>query len=362
MNREKMFFTVLILGIMILLIQPVPATAQEEKEEAEPIFIPKQVKAELEKGIENRTPRMDIPFEIFENIYLPARQNIHSIFLFKAKNKDLGFDSSSNVPTAEKEGESETQEAFTEPDTLMTELNAFLWFQQVGGDYSQEVYVPVQIKEEKDSYDPEDGSMYSVGYPLPPGKYLLAMAITTKDLQKIGTQYYEFELPAPESFTDNLGTTPIFFIHKIEKMESPETTPKIHKGFFTYSVLKIVPVLENIFTQRDSLDVFFYIFGAQPDPETNKYNLTAQYELTQDGELIVRYAEGTYDAPIISQPLYLKRTVLVQTKKGDEVVEEKKETRDIEPGQYTFVIELKDNISGKTLEKRVNITVEAAQE
>ena len=362
MVREKMLLTVLILGITVLLIQSAPATAQEEEKEAEPIFIPKQVKAELEQGMENLTPRMDIPFEIFENIYLPARQNIHSIFLFKAKNKDLGFSSSPSVSEEKKEGESEAQQAFTEPDKLVTSLNAFLWFQQMGGDYSQEVYVPVQIEEGMDSYDPEEGSVYSIGYPLPPGKYLLAMAVTTKDLQKIGTQYYEFELPDPSRFTDNLGTTPVFFIRNIEQMESPETTPKIHKGFFTYSVLKIVPVLENVFAQKDSLDVFFYVFGAQPDPETNKYNLTANYELTQDEEVIVRYAEGTYDAPIISQPLYLKRTVLVQTKKGDEVVEEKKETRDIEPGQYTFVIELKDNISGKTLEKKVNITVVANEE
>jgi hypothetical protein len=359
MIMKKWIVPALILGITLILVWPVAATNQEKKEETEAVFIPQQVKAELKKGLENQTPRMDIPFEIFENLYLPAQQNIHNIFLFKAKNKDLDFPSSINMPTTDTEKESETQEAPAESDVLMTNLNAFMMVQQMDGDHNQEVYVPIQLEEEKDSYDPEEESMYSIGYPLPPGKYLLAMAITTKDLQKIGTQYYEFELPNPQSFTDSLGTTPIFFIREIEQMESPETTIKIHEGFFTYSVLKIVPVLENVFTRRDSMEVFFYVFGSQPDPKTNKFNLTAQYELTQDGEAVIRYAEATYEAPIISQPLFLKRTVLVQKKKGDEVIEERKETRDVEPGQYTFIIQVKDNVSGKTLEKKVNITVEA---
>ena len=358
MNREKIFLPVLILGITALLIQPVPATAQKKKEETEPIYIPQQVKAELEKGIENRIPRLDIPFEIFENLYLPARQNLHSIFLFRAQNSDLGFVPFSQASEAGSEKKEESQETVEESNLLLADLNAFLWFHQLNGDHNKEVYVPVQIQVEKDDYDPEEEPMYSVGYPLPPGKYLLAMAITSKDLQKIGTQYFEFELPAPESFTDNLGVTPVFFVREIEQMDAAETLTKIHKEFFTYSVLKIKPVLQNVFTQGDSLDVFFYIFGAQPNPETNKYNLNVRYEMTQDGEIIVRYAEGSYDGLIISQPLNLQKTVLIQKKKGDKVIEEKKETRDIEPGDYTFVIYLKDNISGKTLEKKVNISVE----
>jgi len=358
MNMKKMFVPVLVLGIIMVLIQTIPSIAYKKQDETEPIYIPKQVKAELEKGIENRRPRLDIPFEIFENLYLPARQNLHSIFLFRAQNSDLGFVPFSQASEAGSEKKEESQETVEESNLLLADLNAFLWFHQLNGDQNKEVYVPVKIQVEKDDYDPEEEFMYSVGYPLPPGKYLLAMAVTSKDLQKIGTQYFEFELPAPESFTDNLGTSPVFFVREIEKMDSAETITKIHKEFFTYSVLKIKPVLQNVFTQGDSLDVFFYIFGAQPNPETNKYNLNAYYELIQDGEVIVCYAEGSYEAPIISQPLRLQKTVLIQKKKGDEVIEEKKETKDIEPGDYTFVIYLKDNISGKKLEKKVDISVE----
>lgn len=361
MIMKKMIIPAIALGIIITLIQPLAAVAQEEGQEAEKIFIPKEIKAELTQGMEHMTPRMDIPFEIFEHLYLPARQNMHSIFLLKAKNADLGFAPPAPAAAAETGEEGETQEAAQESNILTTQLNGFLWFKQKDGDFSKEVYVPIQLQEEKESYNPEEESMYSTGYPLPPGTYTLAMAITSKDLQKIGTQYFEFELPAISNFTDSLGTTPIFFARDIQQMAAPERTTEFHEGFFTYSILQIDPILENIFTQKDSLDIFFYVFGAQPDPETNKFNLTANYELIKDEEVIVRYAEATYDAPIVSQPLPLKRTVLIQKKKGEEVVEEKKETRDVETGEYTFVINLKDNVSGKKLEKKITITVEAAE-
>jgi len=357
MKKEKIFSIVLIMGIMVLIILSVPAYPQQKKKEKEAIFIPKEIKAELKKGIEDRTPRRDIPFEIIENVYLPARQNIHNIIFFKTQNKDLDFTSFSDVSTEE----GEEKEVSPESDILMTDLNVFLWFQQMDGGRDKEVYVPFQLEEERENYDPDEESMYSVGYPLSPGKYMLAMAITTKDLKKIGTQYYEFELPSPESFVDNLGITPVFFIREIKRMESAETTTKIHEGFFTYSVLKIYPILKNVFVQGDTMQMFFYIFGAQPDPENNKFDLTAHYTLNRGEEEIVRYAEGTYDAPLVSQPLYLKRTVLVKTKKGDEIVDEKKESRDIEPGQYKLVIELKDNITGKSMERKINITVKASE-
>ncbi len=360
MKSKKIIIPALVLGIIISFTQPFPASAQEEGEEAQQVFIPKEVKAELMQGKEHMTPRLDIPFEIFEHLYLPARENMHSIFLFKAKNSDLGY--TPPAQTAEPVEEGEAQEAAEESSILMAELNAFLWFQQTDGDYSKEVYVPIRLQEEKEGYNPEDESMYSTGYPLPPGKYMLSMAIASKDLEKIGTQYFEFELPSLSNFTDSLDTTPVFFAREIQQMAAPEKTTEVHKGFFTYSILKIDPVLNNVFTQKDSLDIFLYVFGAQPDPETNKFSLTANYELLQKGEVIVRYAEAAYDAPIISQPLPLKRTVLIQKKKGEEVIEEKKETRDIEAGEYTFVINLKDNISGKTLEKKIPIIVTAETE
>jgi hypothetical protein len=75
-------------------------------------------------------------------------------------------------------------------------------------------------------------------------------------------------------------------------------------------------------------------------------------------EAIIKFAGTKYDAPIISQPLPLKKTVVIQTQEGDQV-SEKKEQKDLDPGAYTLKIELKCNVSGKMLTKSIDFTVES---
>ena len=62
------------------------AAKQEEK-----VFIPPQVKTIMQEGMAARQGRQDIPFTIFKNFIFPAVQNLHTVFLFKAKNSDLGY-------------------------------------------------------------------------------------------------------------------------------------------------------------------------------------------------------------------------------------------------------------------------------
>ena len=131
---------------------------------------------------------------------------------------------------------------------------------------------------------------------------------------------------------------------------------EIHKDYFTYSVLQITPNFNSVFHQGDNLDIFFFIFGAQPN-EADKHDIEASYSVMQEDEAIIKFSGTKYDAPIISQPLPLKKTVVIQTQEGDQV-SEKKEQKDLEPGAYTLNIELKCNISGKTITKSIDFTVE----
>jgi len=172
----------------------------------------------------------------------------------------------------------------------------------------------------------------------------------------MGTQYFEFIIPDPMTFTEALDTTPIFFVNQLNRMSSAEIKAELHKDYFTYAVLQITPNLDSIFHQGDNLDIFFFIFGAQPN-EANQFDVEASYSVMKDEEVIVKFAGTKYDAPIISQPLPLKKTVVIQTQEGEEV-SEKKEQKDLDPGAYTLKIELKCNITGKTGTKSVNFTVE----
>jgi len=327
---------------------------QEKKEqEADVIIIPEKVKSVFEEGMKTRESRLDIHFSIVWHTFLPAQQNLHCVFYFKVKNAELGF---LPVTPAEKE-EEETSPPETETPTaqLQTSGHVFLQFNRLEDDIPQEivreVYIPLKLVVDSGTYEPDKEEIYSTGYPVPSGNYLLSMAIASKDLGKIGTQYYEFSLPdivTPEE----MMTTPIFFIREIKRMPSPETTAEAHKDFFTYSVLQITPKIENIFSAGENLDIFFFVFGATAGEE-GKFNIDVNYEITKGEEKVIRYQTAHYESPIVSQPLPLKKTVLIKSEEG-----EKKEQRDLEAGNYTLHISIEDKVTGISMTKSVDIEVQ----
>jgi hypothetical protein len=373
--KVKIFITpfVLLVFALCLLLSPGPVSAQEKKKETqaeikEQIIIPNEVKVALQEGLAQRQGRLDIPFSFIKHLYLPAQLNMHSVFFFKMKNVDLGFvpqafalveQKTEEETAAEEEEKKETppaSETKAPPVLLQANLNVFFQFHRLEEkapvEVFKEVYIPVKLQVESTSYDPEKEEIYSTAYPLPPGDYLLAMAVTSLDLQKIGTRYYEFSLPDMSAFTDKLEITPLFSVKNFIQIDAPETTAEVHKNYFTYSVLQIEPKIDNIFSQGESLDVLFYVFGAQPNEE-GQWDIAVNYEVFKGEERIIRFEDISYPSPLISQPLPMKRTFVIKSEEG-----EKKERKDLDPGQYTLSIEIKDNVTGKSLDKKFDFEIE----
>jgi len=354
MKIKLLVSTFLVFGFTLSLAS-LPGLAAQKKNAAQRVIIPDKVKAVLQEGMQTREARLDIPFAITKHLYLPARENIHSIFIFKVKNADLGFSSAAAAeePKEKKEKIFESSLELT-PPKFQSKNHVFLQFNQLDGDFTNEVYIPFGLEEDSDSYEPEKEEIYSTGYPLPPGNYLLSMAIASQNLEKIGTQYFEFTLPNAASITEGLETTPIFFSKKINQMSEPESRTNIHKGFLTYSILQIEPNIDCIFSSGENLDVFFFIYGAQPNPDDpQKVSIEINYSVLKGEEAFIRYVPQQYDSPLISQPLPLERTVIIKTTKEGKT-EERKEKKDLEPGTYTLSIDIKDAVSGKTVKKTID--------
>ncbi|MCX7973817.1 MAG: hypothetical protein N3B16_04870 [Candidatus Aminicenantes bacterium] len=360
-SKSPLTLRLLVVAILVLFPLSLVASPSLQKQKPQqpkgaPIFIPNEVKSVMLAGMTNREPRLDIPFTVVQNIFLPAREGLHSIFLLKIKNADLGYRPISQEQGVKKEeaGVQETQVQPLSSNQLQASFNMFLMFNVLeGNSYKtiREVYVPCNLIEDAATIDLEKEDYYFFGYPLLAGNYLLSVAITSLDLKKIGVQYYEFSLPDPASFQNSMETTPIFFIKSIDRIEAPEMRTTLHRGFFTYSVVKIVPNIDRIFSLGENLDIFFFIFGAQPSAE-QKYNIEINYEVKKDEELAIRWVPQTYDNPLVSQPLPLKQTVIV--KQGNE---QRQETRDLPEGKYTLGVQIQDKISGKTLTKTIDFQV-----
>jgi len=364
MKFKKVIIPLFLFGFILSLVFAPAAIAKKDKKDQEQkvIIIPKEVKDVFQEGLSTKEARLDIPFTIKKHLYLPARENLHSIFLFTLKNEDLGFAPLEvpSEPQAQEKKEEEAQSVFEEtPAKLRANAHVFLQFNKLEGDTPgeliKEVYIPVNMEIDEATYIPDEEGLYSTAYPLPPGDYILSMGITSRNLDKIGAQYFSFTLPAAASFVEELETTPIFFCKNIERISAPETKVEIHKGFFTYSVLKIEPNMDNTFSPGDTLDILFFIFGTQPD-DAGKFSIEINYEVLKGEEKVIRYAPQGYESPIVSQPLPMKKTVIIKTTKGEETTE-RKEQRDLEPGSYTLSLNIKDNISGKSLEKLIDFEV-----
>ncbi|MGB8951745.1 MAG: FxLYD domain-containing protein [Candidatus Aminicenantales bacterium] len=448
-NGTRVLFFGLIFCLGIGMSSAAPVSQPEKKEtKGEKIFIPKNVKAVLLEGLPGRQTRSDIPFTVFKHIYLPASSGFHNIFFFKLRNADLGF-----MP-------------LNSTSRLKASFHIFLQFHLLENNASpkiiKEIYVPANVEMESASYDPNQQEIYNVGYPLMPGNYLLAMAVTSLDLKKIGTYYFELSLPEPRSFEKSLDTSPIFFVNDIQQVNAPEMRTELHKDFFSYSLLHITPNIDGRFHPEDSLDIFFYIFGARPN-ERKTHEIEIKYEVLKfrdehgaaetneilfvqnwnwspvesgdflevkgevknlsdqdlndieavvtffdtdgismkqksalieknplpagqgspfkiidqndpaikDAELdfqfkkgekipaakrvdvVKRYEACLYNAPLISQMIPLKQVVL--NKSG---AEGKKETRNLTPGNYALSIKIVDRVTGKSVQKEVQFTVE----
>lgn len=358
-RKNSVIFLFLVFFLILLFSQNLISLVQDqEKKDQRPkiIIIPDEVKKVFEEGMQTRQTRSDIPFAIVKQLYFPAGSNLYTIFIFRVKNADLGFSPIAGSPEEKKEKEETLSAAETPSPQLQSKSHLFLQLNELEngapGEVAYEVYVPVNIQEESSTFEPEKVDYYSTGYPLAPGNYLLSMAVCSQKLEKIGTQYLEVSLPDVSSLGDKLETTPLFFVRRQEFMDSPERRPTAHKGLFTYSILKIEPQFENIFSSGDNLELLYYIFGAQPT-ENGTFNIEVSYSILKDEEKAVSFAPGNYDTPFVNQPLPLKKTVVIKSESG-----ERTEEQEIEAGKYTLSLEIVDKVSGKSITLSVGFEVQ----
>jgi len=344
----------LILAGFVLSLVAVPGVAQQAKPEAKQapakIYIPKEIKDVLVQNLESRQTRQDFPFTIFKQLYLPARDASYIYFFYKMKNADLGFVPAPAQPGAPADA----------PAKLRAVFDVFLQFHQMEGGKSvkvvKEVYVPVTLEKDAAGFDPNAEEWYTVGYPLMPGSYLLATSVTTHDLKKIGTAYSDFVLPDSKAFTKELDTTPIIFLTDYKELQTAETVAEFHPGYLRYAILQISPSIDSTINVADTLDTFFYIYGAKPDA-SGAFNIECQFEVKKGEEPMIKFAPQVYPNPFVSQPLPMKQTLITKATDEKGNVKESQKVQDLAAGTYTFTVKITDKISGLTCNKAVDFTV-----
>jgi len=376
MNGKRLMLAVLLAAfVLTTLVGAGPAQPQKDSkakaqpQEKEKVFIPKDVKAILEQGQAARQGLPGIPVTVTNHLFFPyyrAQGLIHDVFELKIKNADLGFApvaaaaapaAAGAKPAEKKEEKKETTEAFESVPAadMQAVFDLFLQFRaienNVPGKVVKEVYVPTDILIPAAEYKPETVEDYFVAYDLPAGNYLLSLAVRATDQKKIGTAYFEFSSPDMSKMEGKIETTPIVITKDVGQMQIQETRTVLHRGYFTYLVLKITPNIAGSVPLKSPLDILYFILGAKPNDQ-NKFALETSFEVKQGDKVLVPYASTVYDAPYVSLPLPLKQTVKITS--GTNV---KTETRDLAAGKYTLSAKITDKTSGATITKSVEFEV-----
>ena len=365
MRTKRFIVPVLVTAIAFCLISSLGAGQKDKgKPQAkqqppqEKVFIPKEIKAMMAEGMATKQGRQDIPVSVFYSMYLPAQQNFHDTFFLKLKNSALGFAPLTAAPAtpAAPPKKGPQVAAQQEPSQILqANFNMFVQFNLIKENAKpedvKEVYIPCTVQVPSAGFDPEAEDTYTMGYPMPAGHYLLAFAVTSVDLKKVGIAYYDFNVPELSTYAKAMDTTPVFFVKQMDQMESVETRTVLHRGFFTYSILKIYPNLEKTFSAGQNVDIFFFIFGTQANAQ-NQNEIEVTFEVKKGEQSSIKWASQTYSNPLISQPLPLKQTLSVKSASG-----ERTESKDLPPGDYTLLIKILDKVSNKTATKTIDFTM-----
>lgn len=328
---------VLALSLTTSFAQAEPQKKEQKKDQKVKSFIPQNIKTILEQGLPTRQVKTDVPFQFSGFYVLPAKGAYVCIFATKIKNADLDY---------------------TQPidnlEIYKSDIDAFLQFYQVAGETPKlliEHAAESSFTIPAADYQPEGESYYYLGFPLQAGKYVMAVALVEKTTKKMGTAYYDFEIPDLEQAAqaNKLETSSLFLAKDIQQMESPENYPNFHKDYFSWIMIKVYPFAENKLKPHDQVTLLFMIYGANRD-ENQKADIEVNFDLRKDSNKIVTFSPMKYESTFIEQiiPVPATKRLQIKDEKGERI-----EDQPLEAGTYELVLNVKDNKSGLTLEKRI---------
>lgn len=314
--------------------QKPPAKSQDKT------IMPKEIEAILQEGMPARQGRQDIPFSIFKNIVYPAQGNcLYPLFFFRAKNSAFDFGPAAGTPSQ------------LEP---RARIYLLLFKADEKGNFKPQIRAATRLgfKSESASFDPDKEDWYSFGLPLPVGKYVLSMALTSPDLKKIGVGYYDFELPGPESYKSSLMISEPLIYKSIEEIQ-PEKEIMVHRGLITWGGLEVIPLIPETVSLGEDLNMVFFIYGAAPAPQKQgqrpQYDIEIAYEVQKEnGEAAAKWSPQTYQSYFINQEFPLVQTLLIKDAKG-----EHQERKPLTAGKFILSFQIKDKISGLSVERKL---------
>ena len=158
--------------------------------------------------------------------------------------------------------------------------------------------VQVRLPADKAEKIKSGGIFYSTGFQLRPGEYKLKFLVRDNGTGKLGG--FEEPLTVPGLDLKKLDTSSIVLGNQLMNPRSDAGSGVAHQGMMrrfqelgiAYDPLvvgnrKVVPSIGNIFLNRQTVYVFFQVYGATPDPQSQKPSIETYLTLLKDNTKIL---------------------------------------------------------------------------
>ncbi|MEW5975706.1 MAG: GWxTD domain-containing protein [Acidobacteriota bacterium] len=174
----------------------------------------------------------------------------------------------------------------------------------------------------------EGSSRYQKSVPLRSGLYKLELVLKDLNSGNVGTIYKGVNVPKFEE--DKLSTSSIILADNIEKL----SINQVAAGQFVIGSSKVYPNLKDSFDRNKTMGIYFQIYNLALDEKTQKPSATIEYVLKQGNKELSRFMEEKENLAGASQQMTLEKFLPLS---------------DLEPGKYSLVVNITDNLSKRTI-------------
>jgi VWFA-related protein len=223
--------------------------------------------------------------------------------------------------------------------------------------------VQVRLAAEKAEKIKAGGILYSSGFQLRPGSYTLKFIVRDNGTGKLGS--FEHPLTVPTLDGKKLDISSIILGNQLVSADSTASgvehqgsMRKFQRSEFENDPLlvedkKIIPSIGNVFLNRQTVYVYFQIYGAATSPDTKKPSLETSLLLLKDETKIMETKPETVQE-------------WTQQKKGKETVEKKGVAtvaislplKGLAKGTYALQVHVRDAVAEENLFQRVPVVIQ----
>jgi GWxTD domain-containing protein len=183
--------------------------------------------------------------------------------------------------------------------------------------------------------------IYQKAVPLSPGLYRLDIVL--KDVNSGNVGVVNTRIAVPGFPDDQLAASTLILADQMQRVSVKD----IGLGQFVLGDVKVRPKMDNTFTTRDNMGVFLQVYNLKVDDKTHKADASVQFRVTREkaSDPVLKFDLSSEKLPQHGEELTLENVLTLGS---------------LDPGKYSLVVQITDNLAKQSIEKSSQFTVKSA--